>query len=213
MKTSKRLFYALAAVVCLVANQSRADVVFDSLTTTTPGGHYGPDEVNAYQPLAQSFVMTHSTATLLDVVLNMDVPNGTGSTFAVSLYDNLGGVPGASLASLTGNTPSTAGLYTYVPSGTVSLVQGSTYWVVASSTAMPDEGYKWMLGQGIPLVGTEIGMATDWGEGWVVYNINRPMEMQVNAVPEAAVMLTNGAILLAVGLGWWYYRRQALPVA
>jgi hypothetical protein len=209
MKTSKRLFYALAAVVCLVANQSRADVVFDSL-----GGGVA-DQVFINQIFAQSFVMPNS-GDLLSVVLNMAARDGSGGAFSVSLYGNaVGDIPGTSFASLTGNTdPSAAGLYTYVPSGTVSLAQGSTYWVVGTSTADGFSGwYNWMHGNGNPSVGTEIGWAYNDSNGWLNMGTGSPMEMQVNAVPEAAVMLTNGAVLLAVGLGWWYYRRRALTVA
>ncbi len=83
-------------------------------------------------------------------------------TLNVSLYNDVGGSPGSSLAVLSGNSsPMNAGVYTYASTSAVELSRQTTYWLVLSSndstngagygwnestTANVDSGSVWTLG-------------------------------------------------------------------
>ncbi|MSU35807.1 MAG: hypothetical protein EXS36_12030 [Pedosphaera sp.] len=90
------------------------------------------------QSIAQSFTTGSDPSTLFSVTLQigvqfLNIANGGGG-FSVSLYDDNNGLPGASLAVLTGNdTPSfEALLSSYTPSVSTPLTASTPYWIVAS---------------------------------------------------------------------------------
>jgi hypothetical protein len=79
---------------------------------------------------------TSSVYTLDSVQLLMLVTGpSSGTNLQVSLYSNNGGVPGISLAPLSGSDPTSSGVCTYTASGAL-LAPSTTYWILASSGLM-----------------------------------------------------------------------------
>ncbi len=72
-----------------------------------------------------------------------DFSGASNTPFSVDLFDDNAGNPGTSIASLGGGTGTWAGadtfdIYTVTPSSTVELSQGETYWIVLSSSTVPN---------------------------------------------------------------------------
>jgi hypothetical protein len=212
MKSSRKLLCAVAAVVCLAGNPTRADyVVFDSVT----GGDDGySDWITGgayFVSIAQSFTMGSSSLALANVVVRMDSPYypdlpAVPGTFNVSIYGNSGGQPGSLVASLTGDldpNPSGFANYTYTPSGSVTLSANQIYWVVAQG-GTSDDSHRWALNVGgsVPTTGSAglnyVSYSTQslpaWHSAWESPYM---MEMLVTAVPEPSAM----ALSLFGGLG------------
>jgi len=85
--------------------------------------------------MAQPFVTgpTNQISTLNSVQLTMLVTGtSSGTNLQVSVYNNNGGVPGSSLAPLTGTDPTSSGNVTYTASG-VLLAPSTTYWILVSA--------------------------------------------------------------------------------
>ena len=77
-----------------------------------------------------------SVYTLNSIQLLMLVTGPSSATnLQVSLYNNSGGVPGTSLAPLSGSDPTSSGTCTYTASG-VTLAPSTTYWILVSSGLM-----------------------------------------------------------------------------
>lgn len=87
---------------------------------------------------AVSFTTGNTPSWLSSFSLSMhaSTPSGTISPLSFSPYlasDN-GGAPGASVATMQGNTtPTNSAVYTYTPSNPIPLQTNTTYWIVAVS--------------------------------------------------------------------------------
>ena len=121
-------------------------------------------------------------------------------TFVVSIYDDLGGVPGALLTDLAGEAaPNLAGQYTYTPSGPLLLNADTTYYAVASVIGGVD-AYAWnWIGEAAPAVGSGV-WGYNAGGGWLTYP-DYPMRMRVDAEELAGASPEPGTgLLMGVGL-------------
>ncbi|MCF7688951.1 MAG: PEP-CTERM sorting domain-containing protein [Cephaloticoccus sp.] len=112
---------ALSAQTILVSNLGEA-------SNSGPISSISPSEW-----FANSFTTGSEQVTLSSVTLALH--SGTTATgFSLQLYSDNAGNPGSSLETLAGtSSPTGGGNFTYTSSGT-SLLNGTTYWLVTSST-------------------------------------------------------------------------------
>lgn len=103
--------------------------------------------------IAQSFgilVTDPNKYTLDSIQLQMDPGTKSPAGFSLSLYSStgnaqvgFGNVPGTFLGALTGPDPAAGGIFTYTPTGTITL-SGGVYFVVATAaTPAVQGGYVW----------------------------------------------------------------------
>jgi hypothetical protein len=219
MRFFKQLVYMAAAVLCLAASQSRADIIFASNPSNPQYGGWIDESAQVF-----GTPFTVGTSPMSITALGYFDLSGGGLPFAheVGIY---------SLArTLLGSVS--------VPAGTGATLHDGTRWVnLATPIALTaDTGY--MLAFTVPA--NDVTRAYDRsdvtidphfaplsssgynqkassslvypdGGGWPPnYVFGGNMMEGTSAVPEPAVMLTNGVILLAVGLGAWYFHRRAV---
>ena len=197
---TKSLFLCVSALGFLLYSTGlRASVIFDTDPDTS-----GSNPANSTQWSAQGFIMGASDDTLASVVLHLFGNNGSGGTFAVSLYDAAGAnnTPGILLADLIGNTsPADPGFYTYEPSGLsepVILHANMPYYVVAS-VVDGNANYNWLDGPVTDITGTALGLSVYSGGEWSEPFADYAFDLQVNgitSVPELAISSSGGLITL-----------------
>ena len=90
------------------------------------------------------------------VHLLMGAPSGSPTGFSVALYDAVGGSPGNHLGRLTGEAPSTGGIFAYSTAG-IAVLPGLHMVVVTADTPVALGAYDWSAGRGA--IGTD---------GWVI---------------------------------------------
>ena len=104
--------------------------------------------------LAEGFrTGTNAAGYLFDSVqLELADAVGNPSGFTASIYNQdpnvvTGAAPGASIGTLNGSfDPVTAGIYTYTPASSLTLLPMSYYFIVLTAgTAAPDGAYQWSL--------------------------------------------------------------------
>jgi hypothetical protein len=229
MKTTTKLMGLATIALGLAASQSQAAYVtiYDSLLTTPTAsiGIYDTGGDPTPRWLANSFNMG-AGGTVSEVTISMHGVSSISGTLAFSIYDTVLGKPGSMVASgllLGSPTPNPASgtsvdyLYTSDPVNTPITLGSGYYWVVATPTGVnagSETQYFWDQRGTAPRVGNGIGWASYSG-AWSISGTD-PMEMKVEGfleVPEPGVMLTNGVILSAIGLGGFYYRRRATAKA
>jgi hypothetical protein len=167
---------------------SAAPVVSTYPATVNSG--YGP----GWNDYAVGFVW-NTSASFASADIYVEAVGSPGA-LSVGLFSDSGGAPGTLLTALTGPAnPGVAASYTY--SGITSLVQGNTYWIVASTGAYLDANeYYWYIGT----MGDPNYVNTTWRRppdypAWSPSGLITPAAFQVNAVPLPASLL-----LLAPGL-------------
>lgn len=137
MKTPilKALFAAILAA--LVGISAQAQTVFvsnlDQASSWTTVGWVGGNSI-LFQA-AGSFTTSAASLDIGSVSLAMRDANGTTSaTFSVRLFSDAAGLPGASLATFSGESnPSTEGIYAYTLASPYTVATNTTYWIVASA--------------------------------------------------------------------------------
>ena len=139
-------------------------VIYDDFAGVAPTVGYG---VSPIQFVATRFTTGAGAVNLTSLVAALVFLNGdaAGTGLTVSLYDNLGGVPGAVIASLipAGPLPSAANpapvFPTFSPVLPIALSAATTYWVAAETSVA--SGYGW-------LTSTTVGpFAANQGLGWL----------------------------------------------
>jgi len=151
--------------------------------------------------LAQFFLTGGNPAgyRLDSIQLLMSEPVGDPAGFSISIYGgtNPGLGPENMVASLTGNEPASAGIFTYV--GTeVLLAPRGEYWVVATSTTPAEEGsYSWNVAGSSGSVGSWrsagfYNSSTD-GSAWTVPG-DHWLQFAINAtpIPEPSILALLG---------------------
>lgn len=149
--------------------------------------------------------------TIESVQLLMRTPSGGPEGFSVAVYNAYGGIPGSNLGNLTGEAPSTSGVFTYSTSG-IAVAPGAQHMVVVKADVPVALGaYYWSAGRGA--IGTDgwvIGglyhTSTD-GVSWD-YSRDKFFQMAIYATP---IPEPGAVALLALGLTGlccrWHRRR------
>jgi hypothetical protein len=202
MTFTKGIFYAVAAA-CLATIQAQADVWTVSWNISsadapvaTFGGTWTGDI--GQWTLDLGFVSAGGQGAQ---GANWDPGNGgmailTRSGTAVALLDVLWGVEQTSL-----------------PDAVNTLMR---------TTSNPDfnQMLPWYVSWGAITIPLSPGQTSITELGTLLSGVvTLPSDLQISvdsspaAVPEPAVWLTNGVILLACGGVWWYYRRKALDIS
>lgn len=100
---------------------------------------------------------------LNSVQLLMDAASGSPNGFAISLYSNNNGGPGASLGSLSGSDPATGGISTYTASE-LTLSPSTSYFIILTAATPEAQGvYFWSAAN----VGNY-----DYSDGWSIGVLN-----------------------------------------
>ncbi len=192
---------ALGVILLFVVGSAHAAVV--STLPQTAINFTGVGGTNDY---AAGFVW-NSTSDFASADLYMGIEGNPSADLTVSLYDDISGSPGALILALLGANPTTAGLYSYT--GTTSLTFGNTYWLVASTGVYGDveNEYIWYDGT----LGDSNYVATQWRSppetvSWFTSAIVSPAAFAVHAVPIPAAVWLFGS---GIGLLGWFRRRQS----
>ncbi|HVU38562.1 MAG TPA: choice-of-anchor R domain-containing protein [Opitutales bacterium] len=201
---------ALLALSISIATPARADIVaVSSITTPSSDG----TQVRMGHWLADKFI-TGSNLNLLTleaIKIQFVASSGTGGYF-VDIYTDNSGVPGSLFAALTGSTnPNTAGIFTYTPSGTVTLAASTTYWMVEGSTTSTANYQPTYITTPNPFVKNgwtitgNYTFTTNSGSSWGGGASDGPTQYSIVVVPEPA---TFAGIAGVAGLGAAGYLRR-----
>jgi len=183
-----RLFpVSLAVVVCELACSSSLFAATTYVSNLNEAAFNGV-ALGSNRFLARSFTTGNApdgyTLSSVQIIAGM---NGSPSgDFQLFIYSDAGGVPGASIAQLTGPNPSAFDTYTYT--GSVPLLPFSSYWIVATATQPHGDTdfYFWEYPgnsnytaiEGWSLGGSQ--RSADGGTSWV--DQGSPFYLAVNAV-------------------------------
>lgn len=201
---------ALLALSVSIVTPARADVVVvSSITTPSSDG----TQVRNSQWLADKFT-TGSNLNLLTlsaIKIQFVASGGTGGYF-VDIYTDSSGKPGSLFAALTGSAdPNTAGIFTYTPSGTVTLSASTTYWMVEGSTSSTVNFQPTYVNtpssytnNGYTITGIYTYSANS-GSSWSGGGSDGPTQYSIAVVPEPA---TFAGIAGVAGLGAAGYLRR-----
>jgi PEP-CTERM motif len=209
----------LAAGLIASTNQSAAAATaISNLSNAVNGSNSAQFLYNAGNnietDIAASFV-AGSAATLTDVTLSFGAASQTNQPLVVQLLADSSGQPGGVLATLTGNTTPSSGLFTYAAPPNVALSAGTKYWVAASvgSSGGPASGqYPWNFSNNAAFTGdpgwTMGGLAFRLGTngaygGWTTQTFPTQLFSVQTTVPEPASLA-----LLALGSSLMLLRRR-----
>lgn len=184
---------------------ARGDVViFNNLSTTTQG--FGQVSPTFYE--AQRFNSDAVNLQLTSATLTLYADNAGSGNFAIDLYSDAAGVPGAPVANLfTGPNPFAGP--TFSASGDVlfsglnqPLTANTDYWIVLHESAGSSLDIRW--GSTSSLTGTGSGFQSaaaqspNAGVGWNPEGSAH--KMQLTAVPEPASACILAGVLAAAGI-------------
>jgi hypothetical protein len=208
----------LGCMVGWVATAALAQTNFAVLANLdqTNGGYLG---VGTNQSVAVSFTTGYLTSTNIAVSILLDsASTSSGGTFEISLCSDVAGVPGNSLAALSGNSqPFGGGVYSYTNTSPVNLLANTHYWVVAASPNTPmtssyswdftlstnsDAGSIWTLGS---------SEAVDNGEKWRVQSLELQFSVATGA-PTTDLAIFQPIILTFTNGGFPFVLQQSTNV-
>ncbi len=144
MFTRKLAFAALClgAVLTAATATVSANVVYSDYPATS----FTAAEVmdlgsGSYQALAASFVPTANyTYTSATLALN-NVNGSSANDYTISINSDSNSLPGTALDTASGVSLPNTGNLTVSASGPLTIVSGTTYWLVATPAANGDNGY------------------------------------------------------------------------
>lgn len=211
-----RIAGAQALALVAFATTVHAQTVMLSNLDEEAGGHgsfanYTTEEELYVWNVASDFTTGSEETTLQSITLSFD-QYSVGSGFALSLYSDGGGQPGALLETLSGSgAPNEATTYDYVSSGTI-LEAGTTYWWVGTVEAGQFNYYGTYSSSEVSPAGWTIGNFSaytqlnggDWestGGAQVRFAVS-----VVSAVPEPA---SSGVLAGLASLGFLLVRRRS----
>ena len=212
-------------IIFIVGIQVAAAVAWAQTTFTPisslnqPSGPYY-SAVDASQSVGVAFTTGSAATSLASVSVKLggaDLGTGGGTlgTFSLALYSDAGGLPGSSVATLSGNAaPPYAGVYTFTNASPVVLGATTTYWVVASTSGGTGSGsfYRWSSSAGATFdagsIWTGGGAAETQGGVW--YSGSGPTLFSVTvARPEPpAVSLFQPLVLTYPATGFPFVLQQ-----
>jgi len=211
LRFPRQLTLAALALLALAA-PARATTYLDNLS----GPNAGTLGLNSASQIAAIPFTTDNSAPafyLSDITVSA-AGSGSGSFFALQLYDTNGGVPGTLLATGVGTTPSVQADYVYTFSS-LPLQPDTQYWIGFANLPGSSSSYDWTGTNTAPDLGTwtsnttTIQFSSDDGASWFPFHLGFYPQIAVNAtttVPEPgtyAVLLALPALAAAA-----YFRRR-----
>lgn len=143
------------------------------------------------------------------IQLRMGAPAGSPVGFELLLYNNNGGLPGSSLAPLSGADPSGAGIFTFTASG-ITLAPSTVYWAVTTALNPGSVGgnqFYWDINPNSATSPDGWSLGSDaftaYGAAWYGSATTSPFTLAISAtaVPEPGTCALTGLGLLAILLG------------
>lgn len=205
--------FAIAAFAFLGLPTGKAELVLDN-TSSSPEGLI---TATSTAWIAQGFTTSAGAWTLDDVSMRIQQLTGGGNLLLSIHQDSGSNAPGSLLADLSGNSaPTTAALYTYSPTASLSLLGNTTYWVVGRVTSGGARYRFTRVPGGAPYSTADWSVPTprsllsaNSGSSWVdvgnfMVSINAT---EATAVPEPGTWAA--AVLLAAGAALTRWRKRA----
>lgn len=211
---------SLAVLCSTVAYSAPADVVYGNLGSTGTDAlsntNYGVTDTNW---LAQGFTVGGTNTTLTSVTLGLFDANSTNvrlQVFASGTAGPTGTALGTSNQNVLGTTPT---LQTFVFSPNLTLTNGSSYWIVASTEEIGGL-FSWAFNDngdfgtqqntsGWSAVANQTRVSTNSGATWANSGSNRPAGFSIQAVPEPSTYALAGIGMAAAGLMRWRRRQSS----
>jgi hypothetical protein len=211
MKKIIRFSIILASLLASRVAQGQETVYLSNLGQTPSGSNLvGSDSWVASEIITGN----NPSGYLLDYAqLEMTDASGNPSGFIAMLYSAvaLTGInPGSSLGTLTGSSnPSTAGIYTYIPTSSLTLSPNTDYFIVLTAgRAVANGAYEWSF-----LNTLSYNPSGGWGAGgvwkssngstWLYNSGGSQFAIAATAIPEP-----SSAFLLLLGSGVLMYVRR-----
>ncbi len=210
MKRKLTLLSVVAALTLLFcATAGATDVLY---TTLGPGGQYDTasgyfvDGSNYYNQVLSMNFTPNATENLADAVLALGNYAGSNSPINLYLQSDAGGMPGATLATLTQQGTiqpfsGGGGLVTFNCSGCGQITAGTQYWLTAWETD-PNTEQAWMYAYQDQVGNLAFDQTGSIDGPWNLYTGTVSGFQIDGAVPEPGtlVMLGSGIVAAAAGL-------------
>jgi hypothetical protein len=214
-------FVILFAVICFCGNvvsPLRAQGVLQVSNlgqTPTSKGIVASDDW-----IAQGFgilVTDPNKYTLDSIQLQMYPGTESPGGFSMSVYsstgnaqEGFGDVPGTYLGALTGPDPAAGGIFTYTPTGNITLSGGEYFVVVTAATSAAEGGYVWSATDVGAQNGTwfinDVYASSANGSNWTATIRQDVFQMAIYTTPTPEPATFGIVAIGLAGLGIW--RRQ-----
>ena len=211
---SSKLWLKQTAILAVIISMMSSTQAAVTLVSNLANGQSEDDSFYTGRSLYQSFSTGSEAATIQGIKLNIGYV-GTPTTIDISVYSDIDGLVGSSLASFTAVDPSSlaSGYGSVDFAGSLGVNANSNYWLVLSATGgldsdgnLPGSAYNYVRITSDP---AQTGMT-----GWTLANSHwngnhldsssggfgeyggNPIHVEITGVPEPSV-----ACLLGLGLG------------
>ena len=211
---SSKLWLKQTAILAVIISMMSSTQAAVTLVSNLANGQGEDDSFYTGRSLYQSFSTGSEAATIQGIKLNIGYV-GTPTTIDISVYSDIDGLVGSSLASFTAVDPSSlaSGYGSVDFAGSLGVNANSNYWLVLSATGgldsdgnLPGSAYNYVSITSDP---AQTGMT-----GWTLANSHwngnhldsssggfgeyggNPIHVEITGVPEPSV-----ACLLGLGLG------------
>ena len=211
---SSKLWLKQTAILAVIISMMSSTQAAVTLVSNLANGQNEEDSFYTGRSLYQSFSTGSEAATIQGIKLNIGYV-GTPTTIDISVYSDIDGLVGSSLASFTAVDPSSlaSGYGSVDFAGSLGVNANSNYWLVLSATGGLDSDGN-LPGSAHNYVSITSDPAQTGMTGWTLANSHwngnhldsssggfgeyggNPIHVEITGVPEPSV-----ACLLGLGLG------------
>ena len=211
---SSKLWLKQTAILAVIISMMSSTQAAVTLVSNLANGQSEEDSFYTGRSLYQSFSTGSEAATIQGIKLNIGYV-GTPTTIDISVYSDIDGLVGSSLASFTAVDPSSlaSGYGSVDFAGSLGVNANSNYWLVLSATGGLDSDGN-LPGSAHNYVSITSDPAQTGMTGWTLANSHwngnhldsssggfgeydgNPIHVEITGVPEPSV-----ACLLGLGLG------------
>ena len=211
---SSKLWLKQTAILAVIISMMSSTQAAVTLVSNLANGQSEDDSFYTGRSLYQSFSTGSEAATIQGIKLNIGYV-GTPTTIDISVYSDIDGLVGSSLASFTAVDPSSlaSGYGSVDFAGSLGVNANSNYWLVLSATGGLDSAGN-LLGSARNYVRITSDPAQTGMTGWTLANSHwngnhlvsspggfgeytgEPIKVEITGVPEPSTVC-----LLGLGLG------------